>query len=251
MRLVLTHLDFISATADENFLTLEKALAKAEQLGATHMLTPEMALPGYAVFADGNGADWNRWDTMAAALGAAAARRGISLWLGTARHKNKKKYNALLVYNRTGDIEAEYYKRRIPAGSLESWADPGEDEVIVNDEIRIGAMICADAWHDVRAYLLSQSGLDTVFLPACWPLGCGGPPELAWKRSAYSANAPFVVCNQTGYCEELDCRPAQSAIVLPEEVQSSYNGAPALLMTEHTAKGWSDFMVIPWEDDDA
>lgn len=245
MRVILTHLDFITHAAADNVRTLQGVLARAQALGATHVLTPEMALPGYAAFARGEVA-WQDWAAGEAALAATVRETGVALWLGTARREGAAAHNAMAIYDTAGRERAVYYKQRIPKGDLEEWATAGEKELVVPDGLRLGAMICADAWHDSRAYRLSQRGLDAVWLSACWPPGCGGPPEYAWKRCAYSAGVPFLVCNQTGKAAELDCTEAESALVHAEDIQCRYKGEPALLMTDYDG-AWSDFTVLPWE----
>ena len=109
-----------------------------------------------------------------------------------------KLFNSVAVVDRNGTIQGTYRKIKVIPGSIEGWSSPGEaTPVFVLDGIRVGILICADAYRPEIAARYAQSGATLLLSSASWspePMGPGG----CWEDRSREIDLPLLVCNRGG-----------------------------------------------------
>lgn len=236
-KIALLHFNFIENRAEVNLAKLKKGIRFAAEHGAQFIVTPEMSVQGYHFMRFG------RADTVAdnveeqiADIMDLAREYKLHIFLGTAvlDKVGGKPTNSLLAISPAGKITGRHDKLTIHSLS-ELWAEAGKGNHVADcDGLKVGLLVCADAWFDKNAAELKELGAEAVVVSAAWPPGFGGPPENAWARcSKASGMLPVIVCNQTGHDGYLNCNIAMSAVLTNGELRLSYSSPDeALLMTE-------------------
>ena len=234
MKIALLHFDLAGGPQENNIDKLCKGIKIAAQNGATYIVTPEMAIQGYFMACN---SDLYAIDILnneyLAIFTDLAKELQVNIFLCGARRdsQNLNDYNSCTVIEKTGKIVGVHNKNKTVGGKAEAWSTAGNVmEPIVCDNVKCGILVCADAWYDTNAYKLALAGADIIILPAAWPPGCGGPPELAWKRCSYTSKLPVIVCNQTGTSNGMNCTIAQSAVVVNDEIQTAYSGVEEMIL---------------------
>ena len=236
-RTALLHLNFIENRAEVNLAKLEQGIIFACERGAKFIVTPEMAVQGYHFMRFG------RADTVAdniedqiAGIMDLARKYKAYIFLGTAvlDKIGAKPFNSLLVIGPQGKIIGRHDKLTIHSMS-EMWADKGKGNHVVDcGGLKVGILVCADAWFDENAEELKKLGAEAIVISAAWPPGFGGPPENSWARCSEKAGGvPVIVCNQTGFDGHLNCNVAMSAVITDGELRMGYTSPDeAILMTD-------------------
>ena len=227
MKIALLHFSLVAGPLEKNLQKLCWGIETAAENGAKWIITPEMALQGYYMNCiAGNYQPVSENSSELEPLKALAKKYQLTIFLGCAELTAKQAYNACLVIDASGEIIARHYKIRTLNWITEAWSTPGDSlEVVEIAGVRVGLLVCADAWFAENAAVLAQKAAQLIVVVAAWPPGCGGPPEAAWKRCSQAAsNIPVVVCNQTGRTEKLDLTIAQSAVVVADKIITAYQG---------------------------
>lgn len=237
LKIALLHLNFIENRAEVNLAKLKKGIRFAAEHGAKFIVTPEMAVQGYHFMRFG------RADSVAdnveeqiSDVMELAREYKLHIFLGTAvlDRVGGKPTNSMLVINPKGKIIGRHDKLTIHSLS-ELWAEAGKGNHVADcGGLKVGLLVCADAWFDKNAAELKELGAEAVVISAAWPPGFGGPPENAWARcSKASGMLPVIVCNQTGHDGYLNCNIAMSAVLTAGELRLSYSSPDeAVLMTD-------------------
>ncbi|MEM8561816.1 MAG: carbon-nitrogen hydrolase family protein, partial [Pseudomonadota bacterium] len=149
VNIALLHIAPVLGDPVANTALVAKAMADAKRYGADWVMTPELALTGYK-FSNAMGTGWfvDGPDKYVQALQKSADELNLVLFLS---HLEKDPlsaavYNTLFVINRDGEIVARHRKiNTIPVA--EAWSVQGEQVTVAQvDGIRLGLLICADAW---------------------------------------------------------------------------------------------------------
>jgi len=242
MKIALLHLDLAGGPQEKNIDKLCKGIKIAAHNGATYIITPEMAIQGYFMASNSDLYEIDILNNDYLDIFTDLAKElQVNIFLCGARCDNKtlNAYNSCTVIDKMGKIVGVHNKNKTVGGKTEAWSTAGKIiKPIVCNKVKCGVLVCADAWYDTNAYKLALAGAEIIILPAAWPPGCGGPPEMAWKRCSYTSKLPVIVCNQTGTSNGMDCTIAQSAVVIDDEIQTSYSGRKeAILVTELKLSG--------------
>jgi N-carbamoylputrescine amidase len=177
--------------------------------------------------------------------------RGAASGCGAVPHEESRLYNSLFVLGPEGETPAVYRKIHT-TGGLEAWSSPGERPVVVDcDGVRVGLLICVDAWFPELAAALKGQGAQLLVSAAAWPPGyCG--PEDTWERRSQETGLPLWVCNRTGREKglSLDYRRAESVMAHRGRRQlAASSDRPVVLLFDWDMEAMelrsSRFQVVP------
>ncbi len=202
---------------DANMKQIESAMRQAKKQGARWVMTPELSLTGYK-FQSKIGTDWikqgvDRWTKH---LQKVADELDVVLFLSHLEKsaETKQTYNTLFVINRQGEIIARHHKMNtIPVS--EAWSSKGTKNTLVTvDGVKVGLLICADAWPKTHTQYLKDKGADLIVSSANWAPGEYGPGQ-TWEQRSSESGLPIFVNNRMGKEDSLDMRKAASVVVVP------------------------------------
>lgn len=213
LRLALLHLAPAAGDLAGNVRILQQALHIAAAHGAAMAITPELSLSGF-LFPGERGA-WieTQPDCGLRAVAATARRLGIGVLVGAAERDGGtgNLHNAAFLIDHTGAVGGHCRKINVAA---DGWSRPGDTVTSMNwQTLRIGCLICADAYTPDIAERLSAAGAEILMSPANWAPGRYGPAG-EWEARSRETGLPFVVCNRTGREDELDFGHAESLVIV-------------------------------------
>ena len=214
-RISLLHLAPVTGDVERNRGTLESAVRTAASQGAQWVVTPELCVPGY-LFAATIGTDWILPQPDPWMQGFCRTVRDLNLTVFLS-HPDRdpdtdKLYNTVFVIGPRGRITGAHSKIKA-LGGAEGWSSPGRRiQPVEQDGIKVGILICADAYKNEVAGCLKERGAQFLVSPSAWgPGDCG--PDGEWERRSGDTGLPIVVCNRTGVePDELDYRHAESVV---------------------------------------
>jgi predicted amidohydrolase len=121
-------------------------------------------------------------------------------------------FNTLFVIGRDGQIISRQRKVHPIPGS-EDWSSPGElSPPISIDGIKVGLLICADAYSPLLAQGLRAAGAELLVSSAAWWPGQWGPNG-EWEARTLETGLPLIVCNRSGHGQEAHMVTSESVIV--------------------------------------
>ena len=89
-----------------------------------------------------------------------------TLFIGCPERDGSRLYNSVFVINRRGEIIGRHRKLNVASDSL-SWSSPGDDVVPIEcDGIRVGILVCNDAYTQNIAKALRFGGAQIYVSPA-------------------------------------------------------------------------------------
>lgn len=214
MKLALLHLAPKLGDLAHNRSLIERGITQAAAAGADWIVTPELCQSGYD-FVESMGADWvqaqpDAWLRTCMDL---ARQMKVSLFLSAAERDSEINtcYNSLFVVDRRGCLAGRHRKVSVIPG-IEGWATAGTDMAVVSvDDLKVGLLICADAYRPGPTARLKELGADMLMSSAAW---CPKPhgPEGAWEQRSLESGLPLFVCNRTGQDRRLDFSDSVSGI---------------------------------------
>lgn len=255
MKIAWLHLDYCGGPQEKNTEKILQGIHLAAEQGANWVLTPEMALQGYFMTRTGNPYElaYLGRNQVYTPFQEATRKHKLKLFLGCGDYENCIPHNSLVVIDQEGKLIAKHSKIKVVRWVTECWAVSGRElSVKTIDGLKVGLLVCADAYFETYAAQLAKQGAELIIVAAAWPPGgCGGPPEKAWSRSSLAAGRlPLLVANQTGN-NGMNLSQAQSAIVQGDQLLCSYKGPEAVLLAEYDEvkhKIISDsFQVFPFK----
>lgn len=201
LRVALLHLAPRPGDLDFNARLIDAAVREAARRGADWCVTPELALSGYE-FRSRIGLRWIQGlgSSRVAALAQLARDARVCLFVGmpTRDAGSGVLRNSVVVVDSSGEVLGAYHKRDVIPGAVEGWARPGaRARVFTVDDIRVGVLVCADAWPRRLSRETAAAGADILVSPACWAPGEMGPHGV-WERDSRVTGLPLLVCNTTG-----------------------------------------------------
>ncbi len=218
LRISLLHLAPVTGDVAGNRKLVESAVSVAAGQGADWAITPELCIPGY-LFANMIGTDWilPQPDPWMQGFCRQVKDLGITVFLSHPHRdpETDKLYNTVFVVNAQGEIIGKHSKVKALRGA-EGWSSPGEEIVPLSpqgkDGVKVGVLICADAYKNEVAGELQKKGAQMLVSPAAWGPGqCA--PDGEWERRSGDTGLPIMVCNRTGVePDELDYRRAESVV---------------------------------------
>lgn len=213
LRLSLLHLAPMAGDPAGNVRTIERAMRIAAAHGAVLAITPELALPGFLLPAGGSAGIEKQPDRWLRAVAATARLLGIAVLVGTAERDRVtgNLHNSAFLIDHTGAVSGHCRKINIAA---DGWSRPGDTVTPMEwQTLKIGCLICADAYTPDIAARLSAGGADILISPANWGPGVHGPAG-EWEQRSRETGLPFIVCNRTGREQGLDFSAAESVVIV-------------------------------------
>lgn len=213
LRLSLLHLAPKTGNFAGNARSIQHAMRVAAARGAALAITPELALPGFLFRA--NGFAWieaqpDRW---LRAVATTARHLGIAVLVGTAERDRVtgNLHNSAFLIDQDGAISGHCRKINVAA---DGWSRAGDTVMPMQwRALRIGGLICADAYTPDIAASLRAQGADILISPANWGPGVHGPAG-EWEERSRETGLPFIVCNRTGRESGLDFSAAESVVIV-------------------------------------
>lgn len=233
MRIALLHLTPRTGDLAHNSELIDGAVRHAAALGATWIVTPELCLSGY-LFTNKLGADWigthpDEWTSHFCRL---AAELGVTLFLGHQERDAEdaqRLYNSVFVIGPNGAILGTHRKVNV-VDHCEPWATHGRNPLPVQvGPIAVGVLICADSWTPDVARDLRSRGAQLLISSAEWPPRPHGP-EGCWESRSRETGLPLFVCNRSGMDETLNCREAQSVVVIDGQLVAAYDSESSAIV---------------------
>ncbi|MEN8614988.1 carbon-nitrogen hydrolase family protein [Dehalogenimonas sp. THU2] len=234
LKVAMLHLDPRPGELEYNRAFIERAVRLAADKGAKFILTPELVESGYH-FPDHIGTDWIGEGSRAwlDRMSGTAAELGVTILIATAERDESTGllHNTVFALTDKGEIAGKHRKINIhPAHCAESWADIGQAlEVIDLPELRIGVLICADAWRPSLAAALAAKGAEIIISAANWgEKPC--PPSNCWEHRSQETGIPVWVCNRTGDEHQLNFEDASSVVAAGGERLLSHAGPGSVVL---------------------
>jgi predicted amidohydrolase len=212
LRISLLHLALQAGALDSNQALVERGIRAASGFGADWVVTPELCISGYR-FPDSIGTGWVEPypDKRTTYFRALAKSLHVAIFLGhVERDRAGKLYNFAVMIDASGSIIGHHRKINVAA---EQWASAGtEISPIQWSGLKLGILICSDAYTRDIAATLRSKGAQLLVSPTAWGPGLHGP-EGEWESRSAETGLPLIVCNRTGIEDTLDFSLAESLVI--------------------------------------
>ena len=236
MKIALLHLNLSLGTEEKNLGVLEKAIEIAANKCANWIVTPETAVQGYyfykinavSVIEQQPSSKLNNIKNL-------VKKYKLHLFLGISEYEQEDNcnFNTCLVIGSDGEVIARHRKLISHASGAEGWATRAKklEPITITKQLKVGALVCADAWYPEHAKTLKAKGAQILIDIAAWPptKTCGDPLS-AWQRCSAETQLPFILCNQTGENPWMDMRQAESVVIENGKVKLSHSGSESILL---------------------
>jgi len=200
---------------DRNRSLIEYGTRVAADSGADWVLSGELVVPGYR-FEPLIGTKWiaEQPDSWMRRLARLSSDLGVASFVSHPEREavTGKLFNSLFVIGRNGQILGRHRKLDPTPGS-EDWSSAGEPgRPIPVDGIKIGLLVCADAYKAVPALRLRDSGAQLLVSSAAWWPGEWGPKG-EWEARTLDTGLPMIVCNRTGCDHDTQLFGSESVVI--------------------------------------
>lgn len=212
-KIALLHVDIRSGEIERNRHLIVEGLKHAASAGAQWIVTPELSVCGLQ-FVQLIGTDWiqpqpDPWMQQVCKLVRTVKR---TVFLACPEREGRRCYNSVFVIGPTGEIVGSHRKLNVVSDSR-SWSSSGDRIAPIEcDGIKVGVLVCSDAYTADITRALKFEGAQMLVSPASWGPGLHGPNG-EWEQRSYETGLPLIVCNRTGAEQTLDFRKAQSLVV--------------------------------------
>jgi 5-aminopentanamidase len=212
-RIAFLHLATVPGAVERNQYAIVEAIKHAAAAGAEWIVTPELAVCGLQ-FMKVIGTDWiqpqpDPWMRRLCRLVKDLKR---TVFLCCPERDSGRLYNSVFVINSRGEIAGKHRKINVKSDT-HSWSTPGEVVVPIQcNGIKVGLLVCADAFTPGIAWALKSKGAQLLVSPASWGPGLHGPSG-EWEERTRETGLPLFVCNRTGAEETLEFWKASSLVV--------------------------------------
>jgi 5-aminopentanamidase len=213
-RIALAHLAPRCGALDENRALIERATVQAARARADWVISGELVVTGYQ-FADKIGTAWiepqpDRWLRRYAKL---AADLGVAAFVCQPELDGRTGllHTTMLAVDRDGAVVGRHRKLWPTPGSEDWSAGSTALRITVVDGVKVGMLICADAYRPEPAAELRRLGAEVLVSAAAWWPGEWGP-DGEWETRSLETGLPVVVCNRTGLEPSYDLRNSESVI---------------------------------------
>lgn len=197
-----------------NRALIERGIIISADLGATWIVTPELAVCGY-FFNEVIGTDWisDESDEWLGRLQTLARSRKLNLIICQPEQDiaSGKLYNTAFAIDSNGKIAGRHRKIAVHPGPEEGWSTPGDSvEPVQMDGVKVGLLICADIYEGRLAMQCKENGAELLICPAAWGARYG--PGDRWEKRTLETGIPLWVCNRTGKEKNVDWTGGESVV---------------------------------------
>ncbi len=215
LRVSFLHIAPITSDIRHNRRLVEAGVKIAASKGADWVITPELCVSGY-LFMKQIGTDWifPQPDDWTRGFCQLVKDHSLTVFLSQPERdgESDKLYNTVFVISPLGQITGKHRKVR-PLRGAEAWSSPGcEVNPVEVDGLKVGILVCADAYENSTAQELKDKGAQMLVSPVSWGPGqCA--PNGEWEQRTIDTELPIMVCNRSGVeSEDLDYRQAESVV---------------------------------------
>ncbi len=217
LRIALIHMDSHPGEIAHNRRLIERAIDQAIAGQADWIVAPELAESGYD-FARIIGTDWVEVfpDQWILRLAEKARKHQVALFVGIVEKEGQTGvlHNSVAVIDKQGTLLGTHRKFQVIDAPAERWATKGLGNTpFVVEGIKVGLLICADAYQPQLANRHKVLGAQILLSPANWPPVEGMGPDGHWEARSNETGLPLVVNNRTGTEPNLDFIRGESAVV--------------------------------------
>ena len=212
-KIALLHLEIRPGAIVQNRYLLVEAIKHAASIGTEWIVTPELSVCGLQ-FVQHAGTAWiqsqpDPWMQQVCKLVRTLKQ---TVFLGCPEREGRRFYNSVFVISPAGEIVGQHRKINVVSDSL-AWSSSGDRVAPIEcDGIKVGVLICSDAYTPNIARVLKFEGAQMLVSPASWGPGIHGPNG-EWEQRSHETRLPLIVCNRTGSETTLDFRKAPSLVV--------------------------------------
>ncbi len=226
LKICVAQLNYVVGDMPGNAQKIIEAARSAYAAGARLLLTPEMAICGYAAedlflrrsFIEACD------DAVKDVARALAGLKGLAVVIGTPTHGDngkglrtrsvevQQRHNAARVV-REGRVLETYAKRELPNYQVfdeRRYFTPGQGTCVFeagegDDAVSVGLLICEDAWFEEPARLASAAGAELLAVINASPfhVGKGGERELMMRERVLATGLPMVYAHLVGGQDEI------------------------------------------------
>jgi N-carbamoylputrescine amidase len=239
------HLEIIPGAVERNQFIIVEAIKQAAFRGADWIVTPELAVCGLQ-FPRLIGLEWiqpqpDQWMQRVCGLMKDLKR---TLFIACPERDGGRFYNSVFIIDSQGEIIGKRRKINVVSDSS-SWSSPGDDVTPIEcDGIKVGVLVCSDAYTMNIARALRFSGAQMLVAPTSWGPGIHGPNG-EWEDRTRETGLPLIVANRTGTETALDFWKAPSLVVNNgEQVLSHTSDRSAILRFD-----WNFSRMVPLSTD--
>ncbi len=196
MKVSCIQMDMRLGAPEENFRRAEELIARAAAGGCDVAVLPETWNTGFFPKEDLEKLADSDGEAVRHRIGPLAARYGINLVAGSvANRKDGGVYNSCFVFDRRGELVADYDKTHLftPMGEDDYFRRGGRPALFTLDGHRCGVVICYDIRFPEWTRTYAVRGLDLLFVVSQWPKA-RIPHLLALTRARAIENQMFVAC---------------------------------------------------------
>lgn len=235
MRIAMLHLASYLGDLESNCHELARGMRNAAAAGADWIVTPELVLCGYR-FEGRIGLSWiapwpDAWGERVCRL---AASLRVTLFVSHPERdpETNRLHNTVFVIGPDGITVGSQRKTHLIPES-EAWASRAATVTpVAVASVRVGILVCADAYTPVLATRLRERGAEVLISPAAWGPRLYGPKG-EWEARSRETGVPLFVCNRIGTTQEPDFMDAESVIVNAGERIMTYGSSePAVLAAD-------------------
>ncbi|NND45842.1 MAG: NAD+ synthase [Xanthomonadales bacterium] len=207
MRVALAQIDFPVGDITANYQRALDCIENSKSQGASLVVFPELALTGYPpedlLLRPGF---MRRTHEALEALERSVS--GIDVLIGHPWEQDTRRYNAAS-WIRDGKTIGRYFKQCLPNYAVfdeRRYFVPGDQPLVVElDGVRLGVLICEDAWEKGPARQSLDAGAQCILSPNASPYREGKlrarAGMLSWRHE--DTGLPLVYCNLVGGQDEL------------------------------------------------
>ncbi len=211
IKVALLHLLPIAGDIEKNQRLIETAVKQAADQQVDWIITPELAVSGLQ-FSQKIGTQWIKQqpDEWMTSFFAYVQSLNTTVFLGCPeRSETGELYNSMFVINHDGQLIGK--QRKI--ASIDDWSTSGTSiEPIDMGNVKIGVLICADAYTPNIADTFLHKGAEILIAPSSWGPGLHGPNG-EWEQRSKDTGLCVFVCNRTGEDESIPFWEAESLVI--------------------------------------
>lgn len=235
LKICVAQLNYCVGDMPGNAQKIIEAARTAYAEGARLVVTPELAICGYAAEDLFLRPSFIRAcdDAVNLVAHALAGLKGLTVVVGTPTHGDsglgvrtrsvevQQRHNAAMVL-REGRIIETYAKRELPNYQVfdeRRYFTPGKGTCVFQagegeDAISVGLLICEDAWFEEPARLAAESGAEMIVVINASPfhVGKGGEREMMMAARAQTTGLPLVYAHLVGGQDEIVFEGASFAL---------------------------------------
>ncbi|MEB1808569.1 MAG: carbon-nitrogen hydrolase family protein [Bacillaceae bacterium] len=229
IKIALLHLFPIAGDLTYNRILIEKGVKQAATRNVDWVITPELAVSGLQ-FDHLIGTDWiyEQPDEWMTSFMHVIQTLNTTVFLGCAeRSEEGALFNSVFVINGEGKLIGKQRK----LARIDRWSTPGSvlDPVTIGD-VKVGILICADAYTKRIADTLKENGADMIVAPSSWGPGLHGP-DGEWEQRSIDTGLPLIVCNRTGEDKDVSFWKAESSVIVNGKRVISHHSEQSAILT--------------------